>query len=75
MNRLLAAAISVCVLLVTSCGDSGGSSIPDQQYKEWRSECAGRATAAVEATDGMYAVGGNRWVDLVNECLMEKAKD
>lgn len=46
-----------------------------EKYETDREFCEARATNEVNASDGLYRVGGRHWVDAVNHCLLERAKD
>lgn len=65
--------MAVLVLALAACESDTGSGVSDAQYKQWRSECEAVATADLDTR--VHQVGGNHWVDEVNRCLLEKAKD
>lgn len=66
------------VMLIGSLTHTSSSStdpVVSRNYPQWLHECQDRATEDVHASDGLYVVGGNHWVGLVNDCLMTKAND
>lgn len=70
MRRLL-----VVVVLLAACGTDSESGVTTEQFKAWRAECSARATIEIQQSDGLYRVGGNHWVDAVNDCMLAKARD
>lgn len=71
---VLAMLVVLAVALVLTHSSDEDTTVKTH-YPEWRAECEDRATIEVEASGGLYRVGGNHWVDLVNHCLLQKAND
>ncbi len=44
-----------------------------EEYERRRAECMVIATEQLDTR--FYRVGGNEWVDLVNDCMVKKASD
>lgn len=54
--------------------DGPHDSFVHDHYNQWRAECEDVATVEAEASL-VYVVGGNHWVDRVNDCMVDKAVD
>jgi hypothetical protein len=76
VNRKLALLLA-SALLAAGCGDAvdGSGDISDAQYFEWRKDCEAQADRKIRASDGQYRIGGDYWVESVNNCLEAKATD
>lgn len=47
--------------------------ISDALYARWRTECSTYATETIDTR--LHAIGGVRWTEVVNGCLVTKAGD
>lgn len=74
-------ALVIALLSALSLAVSGSDFFSDDEpsdyvkahYAEWRAECEDYATSRLYGTP--YDVGGQRWADLVNDCMVDKAAD
>lgn len=69
--------IIAVVLILVIVGANVFSSDPEEKpasptYRANLTFCQERATDEAEATGGLHSVGGDWWVDRVNDCLLSK---
>lgn len=80
MHRFLIGALLLAVCLVLVAGIAASLDPPaeepgitTEQYQRWRAECVAFATETLDTR--VFRVGGNTWIDKVNDCLLAKATD
>lgn len=65
-------AAGIFVIAVSAFAGNHDDSGSSDKYKSDRAFCEKRATDEARATDGLHSVGGDWWVDRVNDCLVNK---